>query len=369
MSRMSEDEIEKAYELYQQGADYNEISDRLKCPPPTASSLITCFKCATKEDVIDLWVHSNYQTGSYTIEQLINVIEEMFKRRMGLWQGVMLYRLEYNKLNTLLTMRKGQEHKLTKEEVYAKCKWAEKELRIKKTKAKLAEESESGETTAKAKQPAKKRKTRRSYRKRLLTKAKSTVDIQHLIDLSAFMDNEEMEAKREAEDFQKQHPEVQIYILQQLYANKKQELAKLKEEAAPTIQKLTTMDRYRVYLMLKDAFPELSQAVLLQACILNPSHADELQQKAENLENQGDPYKDVYPYIIAICKAHDGKAGRITVAKELRKVGIYLCDQTVRKIMKRIYLSPEALASYQPQEAEDAAETDADPAPDSDAKQ
>ena len=129
MSRFTEAMLEQAYDLIQQGCDYKDLSETLGCNRSSASSLITCFDCGSKKDVIDLLAHSQYLTSTYTVEQLSDLVEEMFLQHYGLWQGVMKFKIEYNKLNTLITLRKKEGHKLTIDEIKTHCKWAGKLLR------------------------------------------------------------------------------------------------------------------------------------------------------------------------------------------------------------------------------------------------
>lgn len=73
---------------------------------------------------------------------------------------------------------------------------------------------------------------------------------------------------------------------------------------------------------------------MLQACGLSPTRIKELEQ----LPNRKDKYAEVYPHVVEVYKAHSGNVGRILMAQDLRKHGIYVCDQTARNLMKRLGL-------------------------------
>ena len=73
---------------------------------------------------------------------------------------------------------------------------------------------------------------------------------------------------------------------------------------------------------------------MLQACGLSPTRINELEQ----LANRKDKYAEVYPYVVEVYKARNGKVGRILMAQDLRKYGVYVCDQTARKLMNRLGL-------------------------------
>lgn len=92
---------------------------------------------------------------------------------------------------------------------------------------------------------------------------------------------------------------------------------------------LDTLDRFKIYLELKEAFPYISKTRILRACGITPNREKELLQSMD----RADPYEEVRPLIKKIYDESKGRAGRITIAAKLRKYGVYLCDQTVRRLM------------------------------------
>lgn len=125
MARLSEAQIEHAYKLFLSGANYRVISRILKCDLSKASCLVTCFCCATKQEVIDIWVHNKFRSTSYSIQKIKQIVEDMYQSDLALWQGVMLYKIEFNKLQDLLALRKKKGRKLTCHDIKKGCPWTQ----------------------------------------------------------------------------------------------------------------------------------------------------------------------------------------------------------------------------------------------------
>lgn len=426
MSRFTEAMLEQAYDLIQQGCDYKDLSETLGYNRSSASSLITCFDCAAKKDVIDLLAHSQYLTSTYTVEQLSDLVEEMFLQHYGLWQGVMKFKIEYNKLNTLITLRKKEGHKLTIDEIKTHCKWAGKLLRTKQSRSTPVSEQEASDaateqpvagikqtqhSTVLDSQPlsdeelqaltdkprifGKAKVMPRHYRGPKKDRNKSIVEAkkqqdrikQRIVNASqnaqeadqvatcanvghkasnATSDKSSQRAKRgegkatkffpghpaskyldaqgnfklagkrcrlpyidpSSEGFDKLPYKVQVASCLHRIEQLNLELAATQLAKRPR-ESLTTAERYKIYLALKGQFTKVKDSNLLIACGLDPSH----KKFYAEMTSRPNKYDEIKPHILDIYEASQGKAGRITIAVELRKCGIYVCDQTVRKIM------------------------------------
>lgn len=95
------------------------------------------------------------------------------------------------------------------------------------------------------------------------------------------------------------------------------------------------MQRYRVFLELRRQFSIVAKTRLMTICGIDPSREQEL---SDRLENPVDKYAQVKEILLKLYKTYHGNMGRVRATIALRKFGIYLCDQTVRNIMKELGL-------------------------------
>lgn len=98
------------------------------------------------------------------------------------------------------------------------------------------------------------------------------------------------------------------------------------------LNKISSLDLYKIALELCQLIElqTLSKSRVFLAAGLFINNIKDY----DKLLNRPDPYAEkVLPLINLIYRQNRGKIGRIAMTKELRKHGIYICDQTVRKLM------------------------------------
>ena len=108
----------------------------------------------------------------------------------------------------------------------------------------------------------------------------------------------------------------------------------LPKKSSGLSQEVDTDTRYRIYLELRREFPTSKKTYALQACELNPTCLKFYEQKSI----RPDKYAEVKKSMLKIYEQRNGRVGRIVMAQELRKEGIYICDQTARKLMAELGL-------------------------------
>lgn len=94
-------------------------------------------------------------------------------------------------------------------------------------------------------------------------------------------------------------------------------------------KELTTMTRFKICQSLRSKFSNVPKERVFRACGIAPYREKELLVAS----TKPDRYAEVKPLIVKIFEDYNGRAGRITIATMLRKHGVYICDQTVRKLM------------------------------------
>lgn len=102
----------------------------------------------------------------------------------------------------------------------------------------------------------------------------------------------------------------------------------------PDVNHVSTLQKYQIFLELRQLYPNLAKARLFAACGIAPSREKEL----ELAITSPDQYAEVKAAMIDIYKKCNGKVGRIVMAKYLRKYGYYICDITARRLMKELGL-------------------------------
>lgn len=155
-----------------------------------------------------------------------------------------------------------------------------------------------------------------------------------------------------SEGFEKLPAELQIASLKRRLEQVSLEAAAWHLVVDRPRESLSTAERYEVYLGLKNQFPDVKDHKLLVASGLDPQRRDSY----ASMLDRPDPNAVAKKYILEIYEERQGNVGRVSMALELRKFGIYLCDQTVRKLMKELGLKwdPPKSARYNSYQGEHA---------------
>lgn len=397
---MKQELLKSVHQYLQDGLPSRQIAHLVGMSHGYVSNLCSYFNYGSYEEVEQLLVKQMYQ--NYSLEELTSIAEEIYVHHVNLTQGVMKYKLNFNRLQELVCKRKEKGSSLELCDLND-ISWAgtvaqnisaatvsalpssvvvtpysvmmsASDLTSEEIKQVSVKEVKIGRAKA---IPKAYRSPKKALNKAVVEGIKQQQRI--LNNLAAANDalqsnqsTEAMPTVTERTPYKsklfKGHPALKFlsesgeylvtkgrppYIdphsegfdklphrIRELSIKRSLEDAELECAALQELSKfsqVTTLRRYGVYLELKQKFSHIPKSRIFAACELAPSREKELQQ----LLTRPDKYLLVKEYMKDIYRERNGKTGRITMALELRRYGVRLCDQTVRKLMKQLGLKYE----------------------------
>lgn len=115
------EEFNKIYQLATSGASYKDLARELGFSASYMCRLLYTCRAGTYEQVKRILVDCAYKR--YSLEELIDIAETIFTKRISLAEASILYQFEYNRVANLLRLRKQKGRKLTIEDL--NFQWAQ----------------------------------------------------------------------------------------------------------------------------------------------------------------------------------------------------------------------------------------------------